>query len=85
MKKIGVYISGQKPKGLNEEMMGNATTTKIINMGCMDKDFCLALSVPKVVDLGIEDPKGRPIWTVRETKDEFGKSTIMVFSIDDDT
>ena len=49
-------------------MMRNAT--KIINMGCMDKDFCPTLFVPKVVDWGIEDPKDKPIEKVREIRDE---------------
>ena len=47
MKEVGVDISGQKPKELTEDMMRNAA--KIINMGCMDKDFCPALFAPKVV------------------------------------
>jgi protein-tyrosine-phosphatase len=58
MKEIGIDVSSQKPKELTEDMMINAT--KIISMGCMDKDFCPTLFVPKVVDWGIEDPKDKP-------------------------
>ena len=43
---------------------------KIISMGCMDKDFCPTLFVPKVVDWGIEDPKDKTIGKVREIRDE---------------
>ena len=68
MKEVGIDISGQKPKELTEDMMRNST--KIINMGCMDKDFCPTLFVPKVVDWGIEDPKDKPIEKVREIRDE---------------
>ena len=68
MVEIGIDISSQKPKELSEEMIRNAD--KIINMGCMDKNFCPALFVPKVRDWGIEDPKGKPIEKVREIRDE---------------
>ncbi len=47
MREIGIDISNQKPKELNEEMIRNAD--KIINMGCMDKNFCPTLFVPKVL------------------------------------
>ena len=68
MGEVGIEISSQKPKELSDEMIRNAD--KIINMGCMDKNFCPALFVPKVRDWGIEDPKGKPIEKVREIRDE---------------
>ena len=68
MTEIGIDIVTQKPKELGEEMIRNAD--KIINMGCMDKSFCPSLFVPKVLDWGIEDPKGKPIEKVREIRDE---------------
>ena len=49
-------------------MMRNSD--KIINMGCMDKNFCPTLFIPKVIDWGIEDPKDKPIERVREIRDE---------------
>jgi protein-tyrosine-phosphatase len=36
----------------------------------MDKNFCPTLFFPKVLDWGIEDPKGKPIEKVREIRDE---------------
>jgi arsenate reductase (thioredoxin) len=71
MKEIGIDISCQKPKELTEDMMLNAA--KIISMGCMDKNFCPTLFVPKVVDWGIEDPKDKPVEMVREIRDEIEK------------
>ena len=68
MEEIGIDISKQKPKDLSEDMMRNSD--KIINMGCMDKNFCPTLFIPKVIDWGIEDPKDKPIETVREIRDE---------------
>ena len=68
MREIGIDIGTRKPKELSEEMIKNADI--VINMGCMDKSFCPTLFVPKVLDWGIEDPKGKPIEKVREIRDE---------------
>ncbi len=68
MREIGIDIGTQKLKEISEEMIRNAD--KIINMGCMDKNFCPTLFVPKVLDWGIEDPKGKPIEKVREIRNE---------------
>ncbi len=76
MKEVGIDISKQKPKDLTEDMMRNATT--IINMGCMDDNFCPALFVPKVIDWGIEDPKDKPIEKVREIREEIEKRVLKI-------
>jgi arsenate reductase len=68
MSEIGVEIKQQKPKDITEDMMRNST--KIINMGCMDKSFCPTLFIPSLIDWGIEDPKGKPIEQVREIRDD---------------
>src|SRR5215204_5912140 len=68
MKEVGIDISNQKPKDITEDMMKNST--KIINMGCMDKSFCPTLFIPNVIDWGIEDPKGKSIEQVREIRDD---------------
>ena len=68
MNEVGIDISKQKPKDLAEDMMRNSD--KIINMGCMDKNFCPTLFIPRVIDWGIEDPKDKPIEKVREIRDE---------------
>src|ERR687892_1682685 len=68
MKEIGIDISNQKSKDLTEGMMRNST--KIVNMGCMDKSFCPTLFIPNVIDWGIEDPKGKPIEEIREIRDD---------------
>ena len=68
MNEIGIDISKQKPKDFSEDMMRNSD--KIINMGCMDNNFCPTLFIPKVIDWGIEDPKGKQIEQVREIRDE---------------
>jgi arsenate reductase (thioredoxin) len=68
MNEIGIDISKQIPKDLTEDMMRNSD--KIINMGCMDKNFCPTLFIPKVIDWGLEDPKDKPIEVIREIRDE---------------
>ena len=68
MNEVGIDISKQKSKDLTDDMIRNAD--KIINMGCMDKNFCPTLFIPKVIEWGIEDPKLKPIEKVREIRDE---------------
>ena len=66
--RLDIDISKQKSKDLTDDMIRNSD--KIFNMGCMDKNFCPTLFIPKVIDWGIEDPKGKPIEQVREIRDE---------------
>jgi arsenate reductase (thioredoxin) len=68
MSEVGVDIKQQKPKDITEDMMRNST--KIINMGCIDKSFCPTLFIPSLIDWGIEDPKGKTIDQVREIRDD---------------
>jgi arsenate reductase (thioredoxin) len=68
MKEVGIDISNQKSKEITEDMMRDSE--KIVNMGCMDNSFCPTLFLPHIIDWGIQDPKGKPIETVREIRDE---------------
>jgi arsenate reductase len=43
VKDVSIDISNQKPKEMTEDMIRNAI--KIVNMGCMDKNFCPTLFV----------------------------------------
>jgi len=72
MNEIGIDISKQRSKDLTEDMMRNSD--KIIDMGCMEKNFCPTLFIPKVIDWGIEAPKDKPIEKVREIKDEIERT-----------
>ena len=65
---VGIDITKQGPKDLSEDMIRNSY--KIINMGCMDKNFCPTLFIPRVIDWWIEDPKDKPIERVTEIRDE---------------
>jgi arsenate reductase (thioredoxin) len=68
MKEVGIDISNQRSKDLTEDMIRNATI--VVNMGCMDNNFCPTLYIPKVIDWRLEDPKGKSIEKVREIRDE---------------
>ena len=68
MKEVGIDISKQKSKELIDEMIRESD--KVINMGCMDKSFCPTIWLPKVIEWGMEDPKGQSIEKVREIRDE---------------
>jgi arsenate reductase len=68
MKEVSIDISKQRSKDLTEDMIKNATT--VVNMGCMDNNFCPTLYIHNVIDWGIEDPKGKPIEKVREIRDK---------------
>lgn len=68
MKELGIDISNQRSKDLTEDMLRNATT--VVNMGCMDNNFCPTVYIPRVIDWGLEDPKDKPLEKVREIRDE---------------
>ena len=68
IKEVGIDISHQKSKGITDDMMRNST--KIVNMGCMDKESCPTLFLNNVIDWNIEDPKGKSVDKVREIRDE---------------
>lgn len=67
MGEIGIDITTQRPKTISDSMIRQAT--RIINMGCMDKESCPALFVGDVLDWSVSDPKGKPIDEVRRIRD----------------
>ena len=74
MSEVGIDIRQQKPKDITEDMMRNST--KIVNMGCMDKSFCPTLFIPNLIDWGMEDPKGKSIEQVRVIRDDIEQRVI---------
>ena len=71
MAEVGIDITSQTPKTITDSMIKNVS--KVINMGCMDKQSCPALFVNDVVDWAIEDPKGKSIDNVRKIRDTIQK------------
>jgi len=68
MKEKGFDISMNKPKLLTTQMIEEAD--KVITMGCSVEKFCPAPLLKNVIDWKLEDPKGKPIETVRKIRDE---------------
>ena len=68
MKEIGIDIADQKPKVLTDEMIRKSS--KIVNMGCMDRTECPLLFLNNPIDWAIADPKGKSIEEVRKIRDE---------------
>ncbi len=73
MKEVGIDISKQKSKELTDEMIRECDN--VVNMGCMDKNFCPTIWLPKVIEWNLEDPKGKPLEKVREIRNEIEKRT----------
>ena len=74
MKEVGIDITNQKPKLFSNQMIENST--KIVNMGCMDRESCPSLFVKDVLDWNIADPKGKTIEEVRKIRDQI-KSNVL--------
>ena len=74
MKEIGIDISSQQPKIISDSMIQQSS--KIVNMGCMDKESCPALFVQNVLDWGIPDPKGKSFDEVQKIRDLIGKRVL---------
>jgi len=68
MRERGIDLSANKPQLISNQMVQRVDM--IIVMGCSAEGFCPAPLLNKVIDWGIEDPKGKPIEKVREIRDE---------------
>ena len=68
MQEKEIDLSVNKPKLITNQMVQEADM--IIVIGCSADGFCPAPLLNKVVDWGIEDPKGKSIEKVREIRDE---------------
>lgn len=68
MREVDIDISGQNSKEITEDMIRNSS--KIVNMGCIDKVSCPTLFLQNLLDWNIEDPKDKQIEKVREIRDE---------------
>ncbi len=72
MREKGIDLSRNKPKMLTVEMINSASL--VITMGCSVEEVCprpmLAKMQKKLLDWGLDDPKGRPVEEVRGIRDE---------------
>lgn len=67
LREIGIDATHQKPKFLTQEMLKKVD--KIITMGCLAKEVCPVVFLPKTEDWGIEDPSSKSIEKFREVRD----------------
>ena len=74
MKEIGIDISSQQPKIISDSMIQQSS--RIVNMGCMDKESCPTIFVQNVLDWAIPDPKGKPLDDVRKIRDMIEKMVL---------
>jgi len=68
MKEKGIDISTKKPRLLTMKMVEEAD--QVITMGCSVEKSCPAPLLKRVIDWGLEDPKGKPLEKVRQIRDE---------------
>ena len=68
MKEKGIDISTKKPRLLTMKMVEEADQT--VTMGCSVEKSCPAPLLKRVIDWGLEDPKGKPVEKVRQIRDE---------------
>ena len=71
MKEVRIDISKNKSKIITEDMIRRSE--KAVNMGCMDQSACPIRFIHNLVDWAIEDPKGKPIESVRLIRDDIEK------------
>jgi protein-tyrosine-phosphatase len=69
MSELGIDLGGRKPKLLSLEDAEWADV--VVTMGCGDK--CPYVPGARYLDWDLPDPKGRPVETVRATRDEIAK------------
>ena len=76
MHEIGVDITCQQPKLLSRTMLEDSSI--IVNMGCIDKEACPALSSPDVsmINWNIPDPKDRSYNDIRNIRDDIKEDVI---------
>lgn len=72
MREVGLDVSDEVPKMLTTDMVEEAAL--VVTMGCSVEKVCprplIAKMQKKLVDWGIEDPKGKPLDHVRKIRDE---------------
>jgi arsenate reductase len=72
MKEKGIGMPDAKPKILTSAMIEDADL--VVTMGCSVEKVCpapmIATMQKKLLDWGLEDPKGKPLEVVRQIRDE---------------
>jgi arsenate reductase len=72
MREEGIELAGFKPQFLSEELARQATL--LVTMGC--RDACPYVPGLEKLDWPLPDPKGQPIESVREIRDEIRERVV---------
>ena len=84
MREVGIDITDQRPKLLSHTML--ESSSKVINMGCINKDACpmmFSKDVP-MISWDIPDPKGRSYDDIREIRDQIKENILkLIESLED--
>ena len=70
MQEIGIDMARQEPKLLSNEIL--AISSKIVNMGCINKEVCPALLAKDapIINWNIPDPKNGSLGDIRKIRDQ---------------
>lgn len=79
MQEAGLDISGNKPKGLTDEMLDWAD--KVVSMGCGAQGVCPTAFV-ETQEWEIEDPKGKPLEKVRLIREQIRAKVLEMLARD---
>jgi arsenate reductase len=66
MRELGIDLGGRRPQLLTRELAEQADV--VVTMGC--GDACPYIPGKRYIDWDLPDPKGQPIETVREIREE---------------
>jgi arsenate reductase (thioredoxin) len=69
MRELGIDLADRTPRGLTRELAEQADV--VVTMGCGDE--CPYIPGKRYIDWDLEDPKGRPVDEVRETRDDIDR------------
>lgn len=69
MLELGIDLSDRRPQRLSRELAAQADV--VVTMGC--GDACPYIPGKRYVDWELEDPAGRPLEAVRQTRDEISR------------
>jgi arsenate reductase len=78
MAELGIDLSTRRPRKLTREDAEWADL--VVTMGCGDE--CPYIPGKRYIDWDLPDPKGQPIETVRETRDEIARRVEALLSAD---
>jgi protein-tyrosine-phosphatase len=69
MRELGVDLADRRPCALTQELAEQADV--VVTMGCGDE--CPYIPGKRYLDWDLPDPKGRPLYEVRATRDDIAR------------